>query len=58
MQQKQISNIFHMLILWVSFALKSNLTSLKTEVDNLDIDRLVPIPVYLSKLEDIVKIIV
>ena len=47
-----------MLILWVSFALKSNLTSLKTEVDNLDIDRLVPIPVYLSKLEDVVKNIV
>ena len=28
-----------------SFALKTNLTSLKTEVDKLDIDKLVPIPV-------------
>ena len=38
------------------FALKSNLTSLKTEVDKLDIDRLVPVPVDLSKLSDVVKI--
>ena len=37
------------------FALKTNLTSLKTEVDNLDIDKLVPVPVDLSKLIDIVK---
>ena len=28
-----------------SFALKSNLASLKTEVDKLDIDKLVPVPV-------------
>ena len=33
-----------------SFALKSNLASLKTEVDNLDIDKLVPVPVDLSKI--------
>ena len=42
-----------------SFALKSNLASLKTEVDKLDIDKLVPIPVDLSKLKvvknDVVK---
>ena len=38
-----------------SFALKSNLASLKTEVDKLDIDQLVPIPVNLSKLSDVVK---
>ena len=38
-----------------SFALKTNLASLKTEVDKLDIDKLVPIPVDLSKLSDIVK---
>ena len=38
-----------------SFALKSNLASLKTEVDKLDIDRLVLIPVDLSKLSDVVK---
>ena len=38
-----------------SFALKSNLASLKTEVDKIDIDRLVPVPVDLSKLSDVVK---
>ena len=38
-----------------SFALKTNLASLKTEVDKLDIDKLVPIPVDLSKLSDVVK---
>ena len=30
------------------FALKANLVSLKTEVDKLDIDKLVPVPVDLS----------
>ena len=38
-----------------SFALKENLASLKTEVDQLDIDNLVPVPVNLSKLSDVVK---
>ena len=38
-----------------SFALKSNVASLKTEVDKLDIDKLVPVPVDLSKLSDVVK---
>ena len=38
-----------------NFALKTNLASLKTEVDKLDIDKLVPIPVNLSKLSDVVK---
>ena len=38
-----------------SFALKANLASLKTEVDKLDIDRLAPVPVDLSKLSDVVK---
>ena len=38
-----------------SFALKTNLASLKTEVYKLDIDKLVPVPVDLSKLSDIVK---
>ena len=28
-----------------SFALKTNLANLKTEVDKLDIDKLVPVPV-------------
>ena len=38
-----------------SFALKSNLASLKTEVDKLDIDKLVPVAVDLNKLSDVVK---
>ena len=48
-----IKNILH--VDTSSFALKANLTSLKTEVDKLDIDKLVPAPVDLSKLSDIVK---
>ena len=48
-----IKNISH--IDTSSFALKSNLASLKTEVDKLDIDKLVPVPVDLSKLSDAVK---
>ena len=38
-----------------SFARKTNLASIKTEVDKLDIDQLVPVPVDLSKLSDEVK---
>ena len=38
-----------------SFALKTNLAGLKTEVDKLDIDKLAPVPVDLSKLSDVVK---
>ena len=38
-----------------SFALKSNLASLKTEVDELYVDKLVPVPVDVSKLSDVVK---
>ena len=38
-----------------SFASKTNLASLKTEVDKLDIDRLVPVPNGLAKLSNIVK---
>ena len=37
------------------FALKTNLTSSKTEVDKLDIDKLAPVPVDLHKLSDVVK---
>ena len=33
-----------------SFALKTNLATLKTEVDKLDIDKLVPVPTDMSKL--------
>ena len=38
-----------------SFALKTNLANLKTEVDKLDINKLVPVPVDLSKLSNVVK---
>ena len=52
MQQKQILKILCILI---SFALKLDLASLKTEVDKLDVDKLKPIPTDLSKLSDVVK---
>ena len=48
-----IKNISH--VDTSSFALKTNLANLKTEVYKLDIDKLVPIPVDLSKLSDVVK---
>ena len=48
-----IKNISH--VDTSSFALKTNLASLKTEVVKLDIDKLVPVPVDLSKLSDVVK---
>ena len=38
-----------------SFALKTNLANLKSEVDKLDIDKLKPLPTDLSKLSDVVK---
>ena len=38
-----------------SFALKTNLANLKNEVDKLDIDQLVPVPVDVSKLSHAVK---
>ena len=42
--------IKHTLILWTK-----NKFSIKTEVDKLDIDKLAPVPVDLSKLSDVVK---
>ena len=48
-----IKNISHVDPL--SFALKTNLASLKTEVNKLDIDKVVPAPVDLSKLSDVVE---
>ena len=48
-----IKNISH--IDTSSFASKTNLDNLKTEVDKFDIDKLVPLPVDLSKLSDVVK---
>ena len=38
-----------------SFASKTNLASLKTEVDKLDIAKLTPAPDDLAKLSDVVK---
>ena len=39
----------------LSFALKSNLASLKSEVDEFDIDKLVTVALDLSKLSGVVK---
>ena len=47
-----IENISHV---DTSFSLKSNLASLKTEVDKLDFDKLVSVPVDSSQLSDVVK---
>ena len=49
----EIKNISH--VDTSRFALKTNLASLKTEVDKLDIDKVVPGPIDLSKLSDVVK---
>ena len=38
-----------------SFASKSNLANVKTEVDKLDIDKLIPVPNDLAKLSNVVK---
>ena len=48
-----IKNISH--VHTSSFSLKTNLASLKTEVDKLDIDKLAPVPINVSKLSDVVK---
>ena len=48
-----IKNISH--VDTSSCALKSDLASLKTEVDKLNINNLAPVPVDLSKLSDAVK---
>ena len=51
--KKDIKNISH--VDTSGFALKANLASLKTAVDKLDIDKLVPVPFDLSNLSDVVK---
>ena len=48
-----IKNISH--VDTSSITLKSNLVTLKTEVHKLDIDKLVPVPVDLGKLSDVVE---
>ena len=49
-----IKNISH--VDTSSFVLKENLADLKTEVDKLDMDKLVPVLTDLSKLSHLVKI--
>ena len=51
--KKDINDITH--IDTSNFALKTNLANLKTEVDELDIDKLVLVPLDLSKLSKVVK---
>ena len=48
-----IKNISH--VDTSSFALKTNLANLKSEVDKLDIDKLKPVSTDLSKLSNVVK---
>ena len=50
-----IKNISHADTL--RFALKRNLPNLKSDVDKLDIDKLVTVPTDLSKLSNVVKMI-
>ena len=51
MLKADIKNISH--VDTSSFALKTNLANLKNQVDRLDIDKLVPVPVDLSKSSDV-----
>ena len=48
-----IKNISH--VDTTNFASKTNVANFKTEVDKLDIDKLVPVPIDLSKLSYVVK---
>ena len=48
-----LKNVIH--VDTTRFALKRNLANLKTEIDKSDIDKLMPVPVDLSKLSDVVK---
>ena len=51
--KKYINDITH--VDTSNFAIKTNLANLKTEVDKLDIDKLVPVPLDISKLSNVVK---
>ena len=48
-----LKNVTH--IVTSSFAVKTNLANLKAEVDKLDINKLAPVSVDLSKLSDALK---
>ena len=51
--QSDLKNVTHVDV--SSFPSKSNLASLKTKVDKLDIDKLTPVPNNLAKLSNVVK---
>ena len=51
--EADIKNISH--VDTSRFALKTNLATIKIEVDQLDNDKLVPVTINLSKLSDVVK---
>ena len=51
--KKDVNDITH--VDTSNFALKTNLSSLKTEVDKLDTDELATVPVDLSTLSNVVK---
>ena len=48
-----LKNVTHVYV--SNFASKTNLASLKTEVNKLDIDKLTPVPNDLAKLSNVVK---
>ena len=50
---KDVKNITHVDV--SSFASKTNLAALKTEVDKIDPDKLKPVPVDVAKLSNVVK---
>ena len=52
-KKTDLKNVSHVDV--SSFALKSNLAGLKTEVDKLDIDKLTHVPNDLAKLSNLVK---
>ena len=53
--KSDIKNISH--VDTSRFALKTNLTNLKSEVDKLDIDKLKPVPTDLSKLSNVKNVV-
>ena len=50
---KDVKNITHVDV--SSFASKTNLAALKTEVDKIDTDKLKPVPVDVARLSNVVK---
>ena len=51
--KQDLENVTHVDV--SSFASKTNLASLKTEVDKIDVDKLKTVPVALAKLSNLVK---